>query len=86
MLLIERNATNRSVFHLKTNKYVGPRAEDPSRLYELDVYEANSQKFQRNAWLFPDKLPNLQGRELIVAVVDYKPSVIVKRVRFFSKC
>nr|QKN21277.1 ionotropic receptor [Bactrocera dorsalis] len=78
ILLIERSITDPSIFDLKTNKFVGPRAENPKQLYLLDRFNAESNTFLHGNDLFPDKLSNLQGREVILAAFDYRPDVVLK--------
>ncbi|XP_039956501.1 uncharacterized protein LOC120772140 isoform X2 [Bactrocera tryoni] len=78
ILLIERTVTDPAIFDLKTNKFVGPRAENPKQLYLLDRFNAESNTFLHGNDLFPDKLSNLQGREVILAAFDYRPDVVLK--------
>ncbi|XP_050325180.1 uncharacterized protein LOC126756274 isoform X1 [Bactrocera neohumeralis] len=78
ILLIERTVTDPAIFDLKTNKFVGPRAENPKQLYLLDRFNAESNTFLHGKDLFPDKLSNLQGREVILAAFDYRPDVVLK--------
>ncbi|XP_068147451.1 glutamate [NMDA] receptor subunit 1 [Drosophila tropicalis] len=78
ILFVVRNDGNDSHFDLKTNKYVGPRPENPAELILLDHYNATDQSFQLGAHLFPQKTRNLQGRELIIACFDYRPYTVIK--------
>ncbi|XP_060658240.1 uncharacterized protein LOC132792781 [Drosophila nasuta] len=80
ILFVVRDSPNNSTFELKTNKYVGPRAEQPAQLLLLDVYDASEQHFRLNNCLFPDKLSDLQGREVIVAGFDYRPYTVIKQL------
>lgn len=84
ILLVERSYANATTFELKTNKYVGPRAEEPAQLQLLDRYNALRDQFQFKTPLFPDKLKNLQGRELIIVGFDYRPYTVIKHV-IYSK-
>ncbi|CAD7014181.1 unnamed protein product [Ceratitis capitata] len=78
ILLVERSIGNPALFDLKTNKFVGSRADNPKQLYPLDRFNAESNTFQYGNDLFPDKLSDLQGREVILAAFDYRPDVVLK--------
>ncbi|XP_030242073.1 uncharacterized protein LOC108654801 [Drosophila navojoa] len=78
ILFVLRSYANATDFELKTNKYVGPRAEQPQQLILIDRYDARLQLFQHNVPLFPDKLRDLQGREVIIACFDYRPYTVIK--------
>ncbi|XP_030560059.1 uncharacterized protein LOC115762095 [Drosophila novamexicana] len=78
ILFVVRSYANATDFELKTNKYVGPRSERPDQLELLDRYDAMEQRFQHNISLFPDKLRDLQGRELIMNGFDYRPYTVIK--------
>ncbi|KAM8711688.1 hypothetical protein ACLKA7_012231 [Drosophila subpalustris] len=78
ILFVVRNSANGTIFELKTNKYVGPRAEEPAQLLLLDRFNASKAQFQLNTILFPDKLRDLQGREVIIAGFDYRPYTVIK--------
>ncbi|EDW01430.1 uncharacterized protein LOC6559759 [Drosophila grimshawi] len=78
ILFVVRSYSNATSFDLKTNKYVGPRSEHPEQLQLLDRFDAVGKRFQHKNKLFPDKLRDLQGRELIIAGFDYKPYAIIK--------
>lgn len=61
---------------------MGPRAEEPAQLQLLDRYNALEDQFQYRTHLFPDKLRNLQGRELVIAGFDYRPYTVIKHVMY----
>ncbi|KAH8320306.1 hypothetical protein KR074_003075, partial [Drosophila pseudoananassae] len=71
------------VFEIRTNKYTGPKAQNPGTLYILDRFFPDLQRFQNGKSLFPNKLSNLEGREIIVAGFDYPPYTIIQHVSFF---
>lgn len=79
---MERSYANSTTFELKTNKYVGPRDEGPAQLQLLDRYNTFHDQFQLKRLLFPDKLNNLQGREVVIAGFDYRPYTVIKYVMF----
>nr|XP_036677547.1 uncharacterized protein LOC118878606 isoform X2 [Drosophila suzukii] len=70
-------------FDLKTNKYVGPKSEKPAQLKLLDTYLAAEQRFRMGKSLFPDKLKNLHGREVILAGFDYRPYTVIKNLNIW---
>lgn len=80
ILFVERSYANATTFELKTNKYVGPREEEPAQLQLLDRYDTLEDQFQFKRLLFPDKLNNLQGREVVIAGFDYRPYTVIKYV------
>lgn len=82
ILFVERSYANSTTFELKTNKYVGPREEEPAQLKLLDRYNTFEDQFQFKRLLFPDKLNNLQGREVVIAGFDYRPYTVIKYVMF----
>lgn len=84
ILFVVRSYANATDFELKTNKYVGPRSERPDQLELLDRYDAMEQRFQHNISLFPDKLRDLQGRELIMNGFDYRPYTVIKYVSILT--
>ncbi|XP_075168532.1 ionotropic receptor 41a [Haematobia irritans] len=75
VIFAQRSSTN--FFELKTNKFKGPK-RDASKLILLDRFYGNNGTFQSNANLYPDKLSNLEGREVIVAGFDYHPYFVIK--------
>lgn len=80
ILFVERSYANATTFELKTNKYVGPREKEPAQLQLLDRYDTFEDEFQFKRLLFPDKLSNLQGREVVIAGFDYRPYTVIKYV------
>lgn len=80
LLFVVRDFSAGTVFEMKTNKYVGPRGENPAQLRLLDRYYASEQRFQEGKSLFPDKLKNLKGREVTIAGFDYRPYTVIKQV------
>lgn len=80
ILLVERSFANATTFELKTNKYVGPKKEERAQVQLLDRYDTIEDQFQFKRLLFPDKLSNLQGREVVIAGFDYRPYTVIKYV------
>ncbi|XP_043064147.1 uncharacterized protein LOC108089075 [Drosophila ficusphila] len=78
ILFVVRDYSSGTIFDIKTNKYVGPKAGKPAQLKLLDRYLASEQRFQFGKFLFPNKLKNLQGREVIIAGFDYPPYTVIK--------
>nr|XP_044248777.1 uncharacterized protein LOC108054865 [Drosophila takahashii] len=78
ILFVIRDHSSGSSFDLKTNKYVGPKSEKPAQLKMLDTYSTTEQRFQLGKSLFPDKLKDLQGREVVLAGFDYRPYTVIK--------
>ncbi|KAH8236873.1 hypothetical protein KR032_007571, partial [Drosophila birchii] len=79
LLLVVRDYATGGVFDMKTNKYVGPRAENPAQLRLLDRYYVSEQRFQEGNSLFPDKLKDLKGREVTIAGFNYPPYTVIKQ-------
>ncbi|XP_055922835.1 LOW QUALITY PROTEIN: ionotropic receptor 21a-like [Eupeodes corollae] len=77
ILLIEISK-NGTVFDLKTTKFVGSRKNHPEELVFLDRYYGKTNTFEFNNNLYPDKVRDLQGRELISAVFPYEPFAILR--------
>lgn len=76
ILVIEADYYNSSIFTIKTNKFVGPLNEHPEQMLPLTTYNALERSFTSEVdLLLPDKLNDLQGRELIVAALNYRPFV-----------
>ncbi|EDW73340.2 uncharacterized protein Dwil_GK17497 [Drosophila willistoni] len=82
ILLVNAEYLNSSIFHIKTNRFVGPRdfKDNPEsvNLYTLQLYDALNQEIM---WQSDDtlssKLQNLQGREMVIGVFDYEPFMVV---------
>lgn len=76
--MVEADFRNSSIFHIKTNKFVGLRSHHPEQLTLLSTFYASNQSFEPPFEAFVGaKLSNLQGRELIVGAFDYRPFVAV---------
>lgn len=84
ILFVVREHSSASSFDIKTNKFVGRKAENPSQMILVDRYLASEQRFQFGKSLFADKLNNLQGREVIIAGFDYPPYTVIKHVSLIS--
>ncbi|ALC40675.1 Ir41a [Drosophila busckii] len=81
IIFVVRDYVNATSFALKTNKYVGSRTDHPEQLQLVDRYDSLQQRFQYNHSLFPDKLRDLKGREVIIAYFDYRPYTVMKYVK-----
>uniref|UniRef100_A0A1I8P224 Ionotropic glutamate receptor C-terminal domain-containing protein n=1 Tax=Stomoxys calcitrans TaxID=35570 RepID=A0A1I8P224_STOCA len=81
ILVVFAQPTNPNIFELKTNKFNGPNRSEASSLIFLDRFHAVNNSFEFNQNLFPDKIRNLQGREVIVAGFDYHPYFVIKYVQ-----
>ncbi|XP_037887617.1 ionotropic receptor 21a [Glossina fuscipes] len=80
VLLVEQSRIDLQIFYLKTNKFQGLQSKASASFYELDTFNASSGKFIYKNNLFPDKIKNLQGREIVVTGFDYLPYSSVKYV------
>lgn len=80
VLIVEAECGNCSTFALKTNKFIGPLAEHPEQLYELDRYNGVDGKFELGVDLYIDKVKDLQGREVTVGIFDYRPFTVIDYV------
>ncbi|XP_034652841.1 uncharacterized protein LOC117891467 [Drosophila subobscura] len=78
ILFIVQTDASGTVLEMKTNKYVGTKAEKPAQLQLLDRYYVVEERFQLNNSLFPNKLKDLQGREVVIAGFDYRPYTVIK--------
>lgn len=79
ILMIENYASNDSdckVFELLTHQFVGPDEETHLPKY-LDRWDSCSQKFEKQANLFPHDMTNLYGKTVKVACFTYKPYVLL---------
>ncbi|TMW45306.1 hypothetical protein DOY81_009613, partial [Sarcophaga bullata] len=78
-LVIEGRYFNASTFSIKTINFVGSLDEHPEQLLHLTTYNALERSFTPEVDLFlPDKLKDLQGREVIVAAFNYRPFVALE--------
>lgn len=66
-------------FQLLTTKFVGSNQESSTliALAELQFNENPAEKFS-NIDLYPDKVYNMQGREVVLAIFNYMPYVLWK--------
>uniref|UniRef100_A0A1A9ZX76 Ionotropic glutamate receptor C-terminal domain-containing protein n=1 Tax=Glossina pallidipes TaxID=7398 RepID=A0A1A9ZX76_GLOPL len=80
VLLVEQSIIDLQIFYLKTNKFQGLHSKDSASFYELDIFNASSGKFINENDLFPDKIKNLKGREIVVTGYEYLPYSSVKYV------
>ncbi|KNC22703.1 hypothetical protein FF38_01655 [Lucilia cuprina] len=78
ILVVEADFMNSSTFSLKTNKFVGSRSQHPEELFLLSTFDALDRTFSPDIDLFStERLKDLQGREIIIASLDYRPFVAV---------
>ncbi|KAH8322625.1 hypothetical protein KR059_001522, partial [Drosophila kikkawai] len=84
ILLVTSQYLNSSSFEIKTNRFVGHRNFHPSpgpiEFYLLNRYDALEKDVTWNNELkriMSDKLRNLQGREVVIGVFDYKPFMLL---------
>lgn len=80
VLLVEQSIIDLQIFYLKTNKFQGLHSKDSASFYELDTFNASSGKFINENDLFPDKIKNLKGREIVVTGYEYLPYSSLKYV------
>lgn len=73
---LNKAADNANVIELVTLKFVG---KNPSSETVLDVWIADEQDvgFLACADLFPDKMRNLEGREIRITTINYLPYVVL---------
>lgn len=66
-------------FQLSTTKFVGSNHESSTliALAELHLNENPAEKFS-NVDLYPDKVYNMEGREVVLAIFNYMPYVLWK--------
>ncbi|XP_030371974.1 uncharacterized protein LOC115622217 [Scaptodrosophila lebanonensis] len=87
ILIVHAQFLNASVFGIKTNRFVGARNFDdmpePPTFYELQRFDAVRHQIlsgDNEDALFlvnQNKLANLQGREVVIGVFDYKPFMLL---------
>ncbi|XP_075161102.1 ionotropic receptor 76a [Haematobia irritans] len=74
ILVIEMDLKNTKKFMIKTNKFIGPSNDKPQQLFLLTTFDAEKRVFNPEMDLFPDdRLNDLQGREIITGIFDYRP-------------
>lgn len=66
-------------FQLSTTKFVGLNNESSTlmTLAELQLNEKPAEKFA-DIDLYPEKISNMQGREVVLAIFNYMPYVLWK--------
>lgn len=74
----KREIIDGTSFDLITSTFVGQSDNTNTRI--LDTYTATTQKFTKNADLFPDKFSNLHKRIVRLALFNYKPYTIWEEV------
>ncbi|XP_046811432.1 uncharacterized protein LOC111679581 [Lucilia cuprina] len=83
ILLVSKHTSSIEIFNLKTNKFNGPKSQQQYSLLFLDQFYTTNASFLYNRSLFPDKITNLKGREVIAAGFDYRPYFVINYV---EKC
>lgn len=63
-------------YNLVTHKFVGPDEEVSKPIY-LDKWNSCTEKFEKNANLFPHDMTNLNGKTVGVSCFTYKPYVFL---------
>lgn len=63
-------------YNLVTHKFVGPDEEVSNPIY-LDKWDSCTDKFEKNANLFPHDLSNLYGKTVKISCFTYKPYVFL---------
>ncbi|KAH8357605.1 hypothetical protein KR200_004404, partial [Drosophila serrata] len=84
ILLVTSDYLNSSSFEIKTNRFVGRRNFDPApgQIQFDHLYRYNSVE-NCATWTYElkrrmsEKLQNLQGREIVIGVFDYKPFMLL---------
>ncbi|XP_073843764.1 uncharacterized protein [Musca autumnalis] len=78
ILAIEAEYKNATHFNIKRNKFVGSVFGSPHELLKISKFDALTRTFEPNVDLYSlQKLQNLQQREIIVGVFDYRPLMVV---------
>ncbi|XP_017121961.1 uncharacterized protein LOC108142544 [Drosophila elegans] len=84
ILLITSENLNSSTFDIKTNRFVGPRdfgpIPGPVEFDLLQKYDAAKEKITRDVGkksTMLGKMRNLQGREVVIGIFDYKPFMLL---------
>ncbi|KAH8328499.1 hypothetical protein KR067_010239, partial [Drosophila pandora] len=86
IILVTSAYLNSSIFDIKINRFVGKRSfeviQPPVEFDLIQIYDAQVQEITwengRNNDV-PQKLRNLQGREIIIGIFDYKPFMVLDR-------
>ncbi|KNC26738.1 hypothetical protein FF38_11380 [Lucilia cuprina] len=84
ILLISEHTSSNEIFNIKTNKFNGPKSQQQYSLLFLDQFYTTNASFLYNHSLFPDKITNLKGREVIAAGFDYRPYFVINYVEKYN--
>lgn len=77
LLLLPSDAVNEShIYHLVTHKFVGSHENNKPIL--LDSWNFFTEKFEKNACLFPHNMTNLEGKTVKVTGFTYKPYILLE--------
>lgn len=73
-------------FHFRTTKFSGVNTESSTLipLTEMGIYDDPHVSFA-NINLFPEKILNLQGREIVLSLFNYMPYVLWNEVVSITK-
>ncbi|XP_016955809.1 uncharacterized protein LOC108028462 [Drosophila biarmipes] len=84
ILLVTSRYLNSSVFEIKTNRFVGPRNFDknpgPVEFDLLQRFDAENEELTWDEGMksaLSAKLRNLEGREVVIGIFDYKPFMLL---------
>ncbi|KAH8296661.1 hypothetical protein KR054_009479, partial [Drosophila jambulina] len=84
VLLVTSQYLNSSNFEIKTNRFVGQRNFHPAQepvefdlIYKYDALEKDITWNKELKRIMSEKLRNLQGREIVIGVFDYKPFMLL---------
>lgn len=77
ILFIEYHQEN-SNFEFQTTKYVGSGIKESLELLTVDTINLNDDPWKslNNTDLFPDKISNMHGKEIVLALFNYMPYVL----------
>lgn len=78
VLIIKMKNGQDDSFDLITSQFTG-RYNNSHPIY-LDTYYGLNRTFQYGVNLFPDKLTNLEKRNVTISIINYKPYAIWKEV------
>ncbi|XP_052848888.1 uncharacterized protein LOC128260145 [Drosophila gunungcola] len=85
ILLITSENLNSSTFDIKTNRFVGPRDFNPNPgPVEFDLLQKYDAEKEEIIWdvgtksTMLGKMRNLQGREVVIGIFDYKPFMLLE--------
>ncbi|XP_034106527.1 uncharacterized protein LOC117569468 [Drosophila albomicans] len=82
ILLVNAPLLNSTIFEIKSNQFVGPRyfgkEPMPVSFDTLQIYDAQLDKVLWDGGIdLTNKLRNLQGREIVLGIFNYKPFMVV---------